>query len=79
MKPIYTFLSWLLSGLLFLSIKISNISFIIFIYNNNKVLPRFKCFNSRSPLPFPIDLEPHNAYQGSARLSLLGFGLVTSR
>ncbi|KAJ0469844.1 hypothetical protein HanIR_Chr14g0712341 [Helianthus annuus] len=35
--------------------------FLIFIYlhhNNNKALPRFKYCNSRSPLPFPIDLSP---------------------
>ncbi|KAJ0507968.1 hypothetical protein HanIR_Chr11g0512101 [Helianthus annuus] len=29
----------------------------IFPINNNKALPRFKCFNSRSPLPIPIDLS----------------------
>ncbi|KAJ0495547.1 hypothetical protein HanRHA438_Chr12g0576111 [Helianthus annuus] len=26
--------------------------------NNNKALSHFKCCNSRSPLPFPIDLKP---------------------
>ncbi|KAJ0886297.1 hypothetical protein HanRHA438_Chr09g0377691 [Helianthus annuus] len=26
-------------------------------HNNNNAMPRFKCFNSRSPLPFPIDLS----------------------
>ncbi|KAJ0599359.1 hypothetical protein HanIR_Chr03g0103981 [Helianthus annuus] len=35
-----------------------SISIFIFINNNNKSLPRFKCFNSRSPLPFLIDLSP---------------------
>ncbi|KAJ0946818.1 hypothetical protein HanRHA438_Chr01g0008151 [Helianthus annuus] len=49
----------------------------LFTPKSYKALPRFKCFNSRSPLPFPIDLEPHNACQGSGRLSSLGFGLVT--
>ncbi|KAJ0627893.1 hypothetical protein HanHA89_Chr01g0030841 [Helianthus annuus] len=31
---------------------------LFFPYNNNKALPRFKYCNSRSPLPFPIDLSP---------------------
>ncbi|KAJ0927209.1 hypothetical protein HanRHA438_Chr04g0180131 [Helianthus annuus] len=34
------------------------IYFLISTNNNNKALPRFKYCNSRSPLPFPIDLEP---------------------
>ncbi|KAJ0586484.1 hypothetical protein HanIR_Chr04g0152431 [Helianthus annuus] len=31
---------------------------LFFICSNNKTLLRFKYCNSRSPLPFPIDLSP---------------------
>ncbi|KAM0010017.1 hypothetical protein Hdeb2414_s0082g00780931 [Helianthus debilis subsp. tardiflorus] len=45
--------------LLCLSLCLCSISFVFYYLpiNNNKALSRFKCFNSRSPLPFPIDLS----------------------
>ncbi|KAJ0477333.1 hypothetical protein HanHA300_Chr13g0487291 [Helianthus annuus] len=42
---------------IFLNILFSFILFIL-VLNNNKALLCFKYFNSRSPLPFPIDLSP---------------------
>ncbi|KAJ0479422.1 hypothetical protein HanRHA438_Chr13g0580381 [Helianthus annuus] len=46
-----------LSKFFFLSCEPAAIYF-QFIPKSYKALPRFKCFNSRSPLPFPIDLSP---------------------
>ncbi|KAF5782295.1 hypothetical protein HanRHA438_Chr11g0506851 [Helianthus annuus] len=60
-----------MTNFFFLSCEPASIYF-QFTPKSYKALLRFKCFNFRLPLPFPIDLEPH-----TTRLSSLGFGLVT--
>ncbi|KAJ0454471.1 hypothetical protein HanIR_Chr15g0740431 [Helianthus annuus] len=57
-SAIYIGIPFYFQVLICLSLSLKIFIFLIFIYNNNRALPRFKCFNSRSPLPFPIDLSP---------------------